>query len=156
MAAPAARPGPTARSSVAAPLEAAPPPVFAKVEALLKQGKDAEAIALAYRSTEDDVRRAFGLKLPKQWTHRELLEKYLRADMGLLVTLLPELYAKFEPIRYGAPSTPSGEGVMELLRKIYAEPSLRRLSWTIGADSTLTSRPTASRAASTRPPGGPG
>ncbi len=156
MSASPARPSPVPRPAPAAPLEAAPPPLFAKVDALLKQGKPAEAISLAYRSTEDDVRRAFGLKLPKQWTHRELLEKYLRPDMGLLVTLLPQLYAKYEPVRYGSGPPPSGDGVMELLRKIYAEPSMRRLSWTIGADSTLTSRPAAARAPAARPAGGPG
>ena len=128
-----------------APLDAAPPPILGRVDALFRAGRDTEAIRLAYQSAEDDVRRAFGLKLPKQWTHREFLERYLRPDMGGLVRLLPRLYAYFEPVRYGQAGTVPGPQVMELLRAIYEEPSLRRLSWTIGADSTLTSRPTGLR-----------
>ncbi len=125
-----------------APLDVAPPPVLARVEALVRANRTAEAITLAYQSAEADVRRAFGLKLPRQWTHRELIERYLRRDMGYLVTLLPRLYALYEPVRYGRPGGEvSGGEVLKILRAIYEEPSLRRLSWTIGADSTLTSRP---------------
>ena len=141
-----------------APLDVAPAPALGKVAELLRQGKGSEAILVAFRSAEDDFRRAFGLQLPKQWTHRELMEKYLRRDMGYLVTLLPRLYAFYEPVRYGAPHEVTTDGLMDLLRAIYQEPSLRRLSWTIGSDSTLTSvtasrRPTAS---TPRPGGGSG
>jgi hypothetical protein len=142
MSSPATRVDAPARPTAAskAPLEVAPPPVLAKIEGLLRQGRNEEAIRAAFQSAEDDVRRAFGLKLPKQWTHREFLEKYLRADMGNLVNLLPQLYRVYEPVRYGRSTTPSADGLMELLRSIYQEPSLRRLSWTIGADSSLTAR----------------
>ena len=151
MTAPAARPASDPRSpgTSKAPLEVAPPPVLAKIDALLRDGKAADAVRLAFQTVEDDVRRAFGLKLPKQWTHRELLQKYLRPDMGLITALLPQLYARYEPVRYGAPGSVSGDGLLDLVRQIYQEPSLRRLSWTIGADSTLTSRPAAGRAGAT-------
>lgn len=140
-----------------APLEARPPPILARVDALLHAGQDAEAIRVAYNTVEGDIRRAFGLKLPAQWTHRELLEKYLRRDMGYLTTLLPRLYAIFEPVRYGPPGPASSAGLMETLRAIYNEPALRRLSWTIGADSTLTSRAVVRGSSAPAPtPAGPG
>jgi len=142
-----------------APLDVAPAPVLGKVAELLRQGKDSEAVLVAFRTVEDDFRRAFGLQLPKQWTHRELMEKYLRRDMGYLVTLLPRLYALYEPVRYGAPRKVATDGLTELLRAIYQEPSLRRLSWTIGSDSSLTSVGAAARrspATTVRPGGGTG
>ncbi len=147
----------TAESATKAPLDVAPPPVLAKVEALIRAGRGPEAIVLAYRSAEDDVRRAFGLQLPKQWTHRELFERFLRRDMGQLITLLPRLYAYFEPVRYGPAKSVSTDGLMEALRAIYQEPSMRRLSWTIGADATRAGVSVAPRSASAppaRPAGG--
>jgi hypothetical protein len=142
-----------AAAATKAPLDVAPPPILARVDALVRAGRDADAIVLAYQSAEADVLRAFGLKLPKQWTHRELLERHLRSDMGYLTALLPRLYALFEPVRYGRPQAVSSAGLMDLLRKIYEEPALRRLSWTIGADSTLTSRAAPARGAPARPGG---
>jgi hypothetical protein len=139
-----------------APLEVAPPPILAKVDGLLKEGKDADAIRLAYTTVIEDVRRAFGLKLPRQWTHREFIAKNLRPDMGYLVVLLPRLYALYEPVRYGRPGPTSGATLMELLNALYKEPALRRLSWTIGADSTPVGRGAAPRARSSTPLGGTG
>jgi hypothetical protein len=158
MASPSSATASTARGGATskAPLDVAPPPIFARVEALIKSGRDAEAILLAYPTVEADVLRAFGLKLPKQWTHRELLQNYLRKDMGYLTTLLPRLYVLYEPVRYGRPGPVSSAALMTILRSIYEEPSLRRLSWTIGADSTLTSRPAAARTGTTNPAVGSG
>jgi hypothetical protein len=150
MATPEARPAPSARGAVTsrAPLEVAPPPILAKVEALLKEGKESDAIRLAYTSAVEDLRRAFGLKLPRQWTHREFIAKYLRADMGYLVVLFPRLYAMYEPVRYGRPAPASGAQLMELMNALYKEPAFRRLSWTIGADATPLGRGGATRAGS--------
>jgi hypothetical protein len=128
-----------------APLEVAPPPILAKVDGLLKEGKDSEAILLAYTTVIEDVRRAFGLQLPRQWTHREFIAKYLRPDMGYLVVLLPRLYALYEPVRYGRPAPASATTLTEVLNALYKEPALRRLSWTIGADSTPVGRGAAPR-----------
>ena len=155
MAAPAVRPEAVARSGATskAPLDVAPPPVLAKVDRLLKDGQDAEAIRLAYLTAEADVQRAFGLKLPRQWTHREFLTQYLRKDMGYLVVLLPQLHEMFEPVRYGRPGPVSGAKLMNLLRSIYQEPSMRRLSWSIGADSSPQGGPAASRDRTSSPPG---
>jgi hypothetical protein len=104
-----------------------PPPILADVEQLLADGKTREAIRLAYLTAEDDIRRAFSLKLPRQWTHREFLGRYLRPDMGYVTVLLPKLHALFEPARYGDDQDLSGATLMPLLRSIYQEPPLRSL-----------------------------
>jgi hypothetical protein len=158
MATPATRPAAAPRGAIPSkpPLEVAPPPILAKVEGLLKQGKDAEAIRLAYTTAEADVLRAFGLKLPRQWTHRELLAKYLRPDMGYLVVLMPRLYALYEPVRYGRPGPASGATLLDLLRALYKDPAFRRLSWTIGADSTPDARALATRERARSTPGASG
>jgi len=105
----------------------APPPILADVERLLAQGKVTEAIRVAYLTAEDDIRRAFALRLPRQWTHREFLARYLRPDMGYVTVLLPKLYALFEPARYGNGSIPAPPELMPLLRSLYQEPPLRSL-----------------------------
>jgi hypothetical protein len=104
-----------------------PPAILAAVEELVRSGKVPEATRLAFLTAEDDVRRAFGMKLPAQWTHRDFLEKYLRADMGYVTVLLRRLYALFEPARYGCGAEASGAVLMPLLRSIYQEPALRSL-----------------------------
>jgi hypothetical protein len=105
-----------------------PPPILADVELLLAQGKTADAIRAAYVTAEDDLRRAFALKLPRQWTHREFLARFLRPDMGYVTVLLPRLYALYEPARYGGGNDPAtGAALMPLLRSIYQEPPLRSL-----------------------------
>ena len=101
------------------------PPVLAEVERLLDAGRTAEAVLLAYRTAEDDVRRAFGMNLPAQWTHREFLAQYLRRDMGYLAELLPQLYASYEPVRYGPPASPAVPHLLDVLRALYQEPALR-------------------------------
>jgi hypothetical protein len=98
-----------------------------KVETLFREGRSREAVMSAYSGAETDVRRSFGLTLPPQWTHREFLRKYLRADMGLVQVLLPQLYAIFEPVRYGGANEVPEPLVMDLLRSLYQEPALRRL-----------------------------
>jgi len=98
-----------------------PPPVIAEVEALLGQGKLAEAVILGYLSAEADVRQAFGLQLPRNWTHREFLRDHLRPDMGYVAVLLPRLYAIYEPVRYGSARPIDVPAVRELVRAIYNE-----------------------------------
>jgi hypothetical protein len=102
------------------------PPILTSVEALLQQGRSREATLLAYQTAEDDVRRAFGMKLPPQWTHRQFVHRYLRTDMGSVSVLLPQLHTIFEPVRYGGTSEIPIPLLTELLRSLYEEPALRR------------------------------
>lgn len=101
-------------------------PAVVRVEELLRAGDSAEAVLFAYQAAEADVRRAFGMNLPRQWTHREFLHRYMRRDMGRVALLLPQLYALFEPVRYGtARDVPTAE-LTDVVRSLYAEPALRR------------------------------
>jgi len=119
------------------------PPIVAQVEALVRAGKPTEAVLVAYRTAEEDVRRAFALTLPKQWTHREFVRRYLRADMGYVAVLLPQLHAIFEPVRYGGSSDVPLPVVTDLLRSLYHETALRRfLPARIGPGAAGPSPPT--------------
>ena len=120
-----------------------PPPVLADVERLLGLGRVAEAFCLAYLTAEDDIRRAFGLKLPRQWTHREFLARYLRPDMGYVTVLLPKLHALFEPARYGSAKDLPASELMPLLRSLYQEPPLRSLGLLPTAGTSQIARPRA-------------
>lgn len=123
------RSGTPAHGPLPAPAPGEPPVVLTRVEQLVREGKDAEAILLAYRTAEEDVRRAFAMKLPSQWTHRDFLAKYLRNDMGAIRTLLPRLYVLFEPVRYGEGQGASAKALLPILRSIYLEPALRSLPY---------------------------
>ncbi len=119
------RGAPAARTGVR-PGVAAQTPVAVRVEALLREGRVADAILLAYRSAEEDVQKAFGLRLPKEWTHREFLLQYLRPDMGLVAEILPQLYAMFEPVRYGRRGDrPAPPNLVEIVRALYEDTPLR-------------------------------
>jgi hypothetical protein len=110
----------------APPAPAAPKSsLVARVEALVAQGNPVEAVLLAYRTAEDDVRRAFGMNLPPQWTHREFLRRHLRADMGYVAVLLPQLYAIYEPVRYGDQRDVPVTHLVNVVRSLYQEPVLR-------------------------------
>ncbi len=103
------------------------PPILAEVDQLVAQGKTAEAVLLAYPTVVEDVRRSFGLRLPRQWTHREFLREQLRADMGYVTQLLPRLYALYEPVRYGPHRDVPAPLLRDLLRAIYAEAPMYNL-----------------------------
>jgi hypothetical protein len=115
-------------------------PILADIERLLSQGQVAEAFRVAYLTAEDDIRRAFGLKLPRQWTHREFLSRYLRPDMGYVTVLLPQLHALFEPARYGNTKDLPAAQLMPLMRALYQEPPLRSLGLLPTAGPSQTSR----------------
>jgi hypothetical protein len=138
------RPSPTTRGPVLPSNSPAysPAPILADVEALLARGQVAEALRIAYLTAEDDIRRAFALRLPRQWTHREFLARFLRPDMGYVSVLLPQLHALFEPARYGTPTGLTAKDVMPLLRSLYQEPPLRSLGLlpTAGPSQTARSR----------------
>jgi uncharacterized protein DUF4129 len=112
--------GPASPGSVAAP-----PAIIALVERLLAAGKEREATLLAFRTAEEHLRQVFRMTLPRQWTHREFLRRFLRADMGPSGELLTRLHARFEPVRYGAAPPVDSTGLIELVRALYREPPLR-------------------------------
>ena len=147
------KPGP---NLVPAPRPAPPPPTVARVEALLREGKIAEAVRVGYLGAEEDVRRAFGLNLPRQWTHREFLREHLRTDMGYVAVLMSQLHARFEPVRYGREADPEGGPFLELLHALYQEPAIRRLfpapSMTFGILPNAVRTPPSSAARSGLPP----
>ncbi|MGI0129678.1 MAG: hypothetical protein ACREDE_08500 [Thermoplasmata archaeon] len=134
------RPATGATSSPTPTGSSAPPAIVALVESFLKEGREREAVVAAYLRAEDDVRRAFGMKLPKQWTHREFLSRYLRPDMGYVAVLLPRLYALFEPARYGDGRETSATGLLPILRSLYQEPALRTLPFLPTAGPPLAPR----------------
>lgn len=144
------------RPSEPAPSPEPPAPVpisvLIETERLLGASQYAEAVLFAYMSVVQDVIQAFGLRPPKQWTHREFLTWGIRPDMGYFTSLLPRLYALYEPVRYGEPRDWRRDDLMGLLRSVYAEEPLLRL-YTAAALSSFSAM--AGRAPSVpRPPTG--
>ncbi len=128
-----------------------PSAVELRVRALLNSGRAAEAVTYAYVTAEADVRRAYGLTLPAEWTHREFVVRYLRPDMGPLPRLMERLHALYEPVRYGTPDPIRAEELLEVVRRIYAEASVRRAHDAAAPEPRPRSEPSAGRAAA---PGG--
>jgi hypothetical protein len=102
-------------------------PVVVEAEKRLAQAQYARAVGDAYHRVVLDLQRAYGLSLPAQWTHREFLSDFLRDDMGVLTSRVNRLYELYEPVRYGTESDWAKGDLIELLRQIYEEPSMRNL-----------------------------
>ena len=95
-----------------------------KTRELLSRGEFATAVRYAYRSAFEDTIRAYALQVPVGLTDRTFLQQFLRADMGKLATLLPELYRIYEPVRYGTADHGDGPSFLALVERIYSETSL--------------------------------
>ena len=108
------------------PASEVPEPPLQKVDRLLAAGEVGPAVLYAYLTAEEDLRRAFGLTLPPEWTHREFVARYLRPDMGRPALLLPRLHVLFEPVRYGRAAPVAPDGLRELVAQLYEDPALRR------------------------------
>jgi hypothetical protein len=106
---------------------AAPIPLLVDTERKLGQGQYGPAVLAAYHRVVLDLQKAYGLRLPAQWTHREFLSTYLRPDMGILTDRVARLYRIYEPIRYGREADWVRGDLLELLRQIYSEPPLKDL-----------------------------
>jgi len=98
-----------------------PPPIVGEVDRLIAEGRAAEALILGYLTAEADVQQAFGIRVPRQCTHREFLKSHLRDDMGYVAVLLPRLYALYEPVRFGPSRPVPGALVRDLVHAIYDE-----------------------------------
>jgi hypothetical protein len=101
------------------------PPLVMEVDRLLASGQNREAVLVAYLTAEEHLRQVFRINLPHQWTHREFLRRYLRADMGPAGVLLTRLYRLFEPVRFGPAAPVTVDGLSDLVRALYREPALR-------------------------------
>ncbi|MCI4343360.1 MAG: hypothetical protein L3J92_04500 [Thermoplasmata archaeon] len=99
----------------------------ATAERDLADGQYDRAVREAYHRVVLDLQKAYGLSLPAQWTHREFLSDFLRNDMGILTTLVAQLYRLYEPVRYGVRSDWLTEDPLPILHLIYNEPAMRDL-----------------------------
>ncbi|MGA8711309.1 MAG: hypothetical protein WB786_08830 [Thermoplasmata archaeon] len=124
---------PGTHSSVDGPLPEAKPessPVLQKVRDLLGSGDYTLAVRTAYRMAFDGTVRAYGLTVPPSSTDRQFLAEFLRPDMGKLIELLPALYHRYEPLRFGTVTQPTEEdrtAFDALLVKLYSETALGRI-----------------------------
>lgn len=80
----------------------------------------AAAVRLAYRTAYDSTVRSYGLTVPPFVTGRQFMKELLRPDMGSLTELLPELYALYEPVRFGKHEEGDREAFRALLEKLYS------------------------------------
>ncbi|MGP8075399.1 MAG: hypothetical protein ACLP8Y_01470 [Thermoplasmata archaeon] len=116
------------------PLPGAKPessPVLQKVRDLLVNDDYVLAVRTAYRAAFDGTVRAYGLTVPLSCTDRQFLAEFLRPDMGRLTELLPALYHRYEPVRFGTttlPPTKEDRAFLDaLLVKLYSETVLGRI-----------------------------
>jgi len=89
-------------------------------------GGVAGALRAAFPLVLRDVEQAFGRPFPPHWTDRDILAHGLRSDSGLLPTLLLDLYALYEPVRYGQERDRVAGDPVALARRVYSETPLAR------------------------------
>jgi hypothetical protein len=92
----------------------------------LAHGDYAGAVVEAYLTAYAQTVRSFGLDVPVAQTDREFLGNALRPDMGPLPRFLPELYALYEPVRFGAVRTGDSAPLLAALEHLYGETALAR------------------------------
>jgi hypothetical protein len=98
-----------------------------RVQELLAQGDYAAAVRLVYRTAFDTTVEAYGLTVPPSMTDRQFLKEFLRADMGVLSELLPELYRYYEPVKFGRLENGDRAAVETLLNRLVSETVLARI-----------------------------
>jgi hypothetical protein len=122
---------------VARPTPSAPPhplrlpsgsELISEVERRMRAGDFAGAVQTAFLGVLADLERAYGLRVPPNWTDRDVLAHGLRTDMGQLPDLLFRLYELYEPIRYGQYRDWIREDPVALLHEIYGRTSMRSLT----------------------------
>jgi hypothetical protein len=79
------------------------------------------AVRAAFPRVMNGVGRAFGTVFPPRWTARDVLAHGLRSDAGNPSSLLLELSALYEPVRFGRRSDWISGDLRELVRRIYSE-----------------------------------
>ncbi|HTT45139.1 MAG TPA: hypothetical protein VMH38_03875 [Thermoplasmata archaeon] len=95
-------------------------------EVLDREGYSA-ALLLAYRTSFNGTVRAYGLDVPISCSDRRFLKELLQPDMGPLTTLLPELYRRYEPVKFGRPAEGDREALRALLERLFSETVLAHL-----------------------------
>jgi hypothetical protein len=93
----------------------------------LEQGEYAKAVIHAYRTAFDSIVRAYGLTVPPSCSDRRFLKGFLRPDMGRLSELLPELYQRYEPVKFGRLADGDRDSLRGLLERLYTETVLARV-----------------------------
>jgi len=100
---------------------------FLQLCELLDRGGYSAAVLLAYRTSFDGTVRAYGLDVPPSCSDRRFLKEFLQPDMGPLTDLLPELYRRYEPVKFGKLVEGDRASLRALLEKLYSETVLARL-----------------------------
>jgi hypothetical protein len=126
---PTATAGPTRRMRIEPPAGLNPEssPTFRHLRELLARGAYAEAVRLAYRTAFDATVRAYGLTVPPSCSDRRFLREFLRPDMGPLTEVLPELYRRYEPVRFGRLVDGDRDSLRALLERLYSETPIARI-----------------------------
>lgn len=96
------------------------------VRELCVVGKLADAIRFAFDRVVSDTIRHYGLNVPTGCTSLEFVAQHLRADMGKLSDLLPELYGLYEPVRFGEVPPADPGPIQTLVERIYTDTPLAR------------------------------
>ena len=129
-------------------------PVVSRVRGLCDAGKADVAVVFAFERVFSDTVRHYGLDIPPGCTALEFVTERMRADMGTLRELLPELYRLYEPVRFGGLAPADGQAVRGLVERIYTETSLAwaydphsqskgpaHRTFSVGAPTSLEARP---------------
>lgn len=104
-------------------------PVITTVKQCLARNDYREAVRYGYQAAVYDIQRASQTVFPPTWTNKDILEKTFVGKRGIMPQLLAQLYALYEPVRFGADDASDGTkgDVVGILQSIYAEEGLWRL-----------------------------
>lgn len=104
-------------------------PVITTVKQCLAKGNYPEAVRYGYQAVIYDIQRATQSVFPPNWTNTDVLERAFQGKRGYMPQLIRQLYALYEPVRFGNPARLNGHSgdVVGILQSLYADESLWRL-----------------------------
>ena len=99
-------------------------PVITETKRRWMRGDRLGAVRFAYEGSLADIQRAFGVRFPDDWTHQDILERGVTAEMAPIPDFLHRLLTVYEPVRYGGELPTEIPPPDDILRSIYAHPKM--------------------------------
>jgi hypothetical protein len=98
-------------------------PVITTVKQCLVKGVYGEAVRYGYQAALYDLQRAYQTVFPSTWSNKDILEKGFQGKKGYTPQLFAQLYALYEPVRFGPPDSWKGQegDVVGILQSIYSD-----------------------------------
>jgi len=99
-------------------------PVLTETKRRWARGDRGGAVRYGYAAVLTDLERGFSVSFPPDWTHEDILERGVTAEMDSIPEFLERLVAIYERVRYAGSVPRDLPSPEPLLQSIYAHPRM--------------------------------